>query len=116
MPGMNVPRFADELMFNASVAGTVPPGDVCGGGGHPPHAIESRPSIDAALLVILAVAVSIVTRVVLPPKSFTTPYSDEPSQAKSALETRLPVGFGVPLSLTPLDTAPVVGLIVDRGP
>ena len=53
------------------------------------------------LLVIAPVAVSIVTTLVAPPKSLTTPHSVEPSLAKSALEIRLPVEFGVPLSLVP---------------
>src|SRR4051794_18651468 len=116
-PGMNEPSCAGvEPRVSASVAATVPPGDVCGGAGQPPHAIESRPATDEPLLVMAPVAVSMVTTLVAPPKSFTTPHRVEPSQAKSADEIRLPVLLGVPLSLTPLVTAPVAGSIRESGP
>ena len=66
--------------------------------------------------MIAPVAVSIVTRLVAPPKSLTTPHRVEPSHAKSALEIRLPVWFGEPVRRTPLAAAPVVGLSVKRLP
>src|SRR3954462_13233507 len=80
-PGTNEPSCGAAPRDSESVAGTVPPGVVCGGGAQPPHAIESSPLIDAPLLVITPVAVLMVTRLVAPPKSLTTPYRVWPSQA-----------------------------------
>src|SRR3954469_15781893 len=115
-PGTKDPSWAAVPRLSASVAGTVPPGLVCGGAAQPPHAIESRPLTEAPLLVILPVAVSIVTTFDVAPKSLTTPHSVWPSHAKSALETRLPLPFGEPLSLTPLVTVPSETLSTESGP
>src|SRR3954453_5569760 len=89
---MNGPSVVWRPSARDSVAGTLPPALVCGTT-QPPQAIESRPLIDAPLFVIAPVAVLIVTRVVAPPKAFTTPYSVRPSHAKSALEI-MPFLFG----------------------
>src|SRR3954467_8222399 len=111
MPGRNGPSVAAWPTVSDSVAGTEPPTGIWGTV-QPPQAIESRPLIDAPLLVMMPVAVSIVTRLVAPPKSLTTPYMVRPSQAKSADESRLPVLFGELVNRAPFATAPVDGLSV----
>src|SRR4051812_7701379 len=115
MPGRNGPSVLLWPTVSDRVAGTEPP-TLVWGTVQPPQAIESRPSIDEPLLVIAPVAVSIVTRLVAPPKSLTTPYIVRPSHEKSADETIAPVLFGEPVRRAPLATAPVCGLSVYSEP
>src|SRR3954447_19224099 len=115
MPEMNGPSGGAVLTVSDRVAGTEPEAPVWGTV-QPPQAIESRPSIDDPLLVIAPDAVSIVTRLVAPPKSLTTPYMVRPSHEKSADEISAPDLIGEPVMRTPLATAPVCGLSVYSEP
>src|SRR6201991_2265788 len=82
-PGTKDPSWAALPRPSESVAGTVPPGELCGGAAQPPQAIESSPLTDAPLLVILPVAVSIVTTFEVVPKSPSSAPHSQPLRSKA---------------------------------